>query len=167
MHGTHCKHCSLIPPLVFNNNLALLGCGYMCARLVHISRHLGRTSNNNKYQLCIRCIFCRFASIRFYFGFPILWLLYYSYLHPALPLVFYSTSLLPLSYYTMSIPCLISLAIYLPTFVSWCSWHSFNASLYFGFIDTCMLIFTHHLAFASPLAGEFWLSWILMSRFGA
>jgi len=31
-------------------------------------------------------------------------LLYYSCLHPAIPLVFYSATLLPLSYYTMSIP---------------------------------------------------------------
>ena len=52
MHGTHCKHCSLIPPLVSNNNLALLRCGYICAgTLVHISRHRGKTSNNN-YKRC-------------------------------------------------------------------------------------------------------------------
>jgi len=60
---TYYKHCSLIPPLVSNNNLALLRCGYMCARtLVHISKHLGRMSNNNKrcqpivhYMLCQVC----------------------------------------------------------------------------------------------------------------
>ena len=46
MHGTHFKHCLLIPPLVSNNNLALIRCGYMCAgMLVHISRHLGKMSN--------------------------------------------------------------------------------------------------------------------------
>jgi len=40
----------------------------------------------------------------------------------------------------------------------------FNASLWFGFIDTRVLIYAHHLALASPLAGEFWLPWILMYR---
>ena len=40
----------------------------------------------------------------------------------------------------------------------------FNAWLWFGFIDTLVLISARHLAFASPLAGEFWLLWILMSR---
>ena len=46
---------SLIPPLVSNNNIALLRCGYMCAgTLVDISRHLARMSNNNinkRFQL--------------------------------------------------------------------------------------------------------------------
>ena len=60
IHGTHCKHCSFIPLLVFNNNLALLRCGYMCAgTLVHICKHLSRESNNNKRcQLIICCVFC-------------------------------------------------------------------------------------------------------------
>jgi len=40
----------------------------------------------------------------------------------------------------------------------------FNAYLWFGFIDTRVLIFARHLALASPLAREFWLLWILMSR---
>ena len=49
MHETHCKHCSLIPLLVFNNSLGLLRCGCMCAgTLLHIPRHMGRMSNNNK-----------------------------------------------------------------------------------------------------------------------
>ena len=49
MHGTHCKLCSLIYQLVSNNNLALLRYAYMCAEtLVHIPRHLSKTSNNNK-----------------------------------------------------------------------------------------------------------------------
>ena len=65
MHGTHCKHCSLIPPLVSNNNLALLKCGYMCAgTLVHIPRHPGRTSNKNKRcQLTIHCMLCNSGRI--------------------------------------------------------------------------------------------------------
>ena len=42
----------------------------------------------------------------------------------------------------------------------------FNAFLGFRFIDTRVLIYTRHLVFASPLAGEFCLTpWILMSRF--
>jgi len=40
----------------------------------------------------------------------------------------------------------------------------FNACLWFGFIDTRVLIYARHLAFAIPLVGEFWLPWILMSR---
>ena len=130
MHGTYCKHCSLIPPLVSNNNLALLRCGYMCARtLVNISRHLGKMSNNNtkRYQLWIRCMLCRVCFHRILHWISGLWpLLYYSCLHPALPLMFYSTSLLLLSYYTWVFPCLISLAIYLLTFVCLCSWHDFQ-----------------------------------------
>ena len=47
----------------------------------------------------------------------------------------------------------------------WYSRHGFNAYLWLGFIDTHVLISTRHLAFASPLAGEFWLLWILMPRF--
>jgi len=61
MHGTRCKHCSLIPSLVSNNNLILLRCGYMCVgTLIHISRNLGKTSNNNnkRCQLSTRYIFC-------------------------------------------------------------------------------------------------------------
>jgi len=128
MYETHCKHCSLIPPLVSNNNLTLLRCGYMCAgRLVHISRHLGRTSNNNKRcQLIIGCMLCRVYFHRVLHRVSGLWpLLYYSCLYPALPLVFYSTSLLLLSYYTMSVLCLISLVISLLAPVCLCSRHDF------------------------------------------
>jgi len=130
MYGTHRKHCSLIPPLVSNNNLALLRCGYMCdGTLVHISRHVGRTSNNNnkRCQLCINYIFCHVCFHWALLRISGLWLsLYYSWLHPTLSLVFYSTSLLPLSYYTMSIPCLISLSISLLAPVWLCSWHDFK-----------------------------------------
>ena len=128
MYGTHCKHYSLIPPLVSNNNLALLRCGYMCAgTLVHISRHLGKTSNNNKRcQLWIRCMLCHVCfhriSLRI-FGF----MNYYnSCLHPALSLVFYSISLMFLSYYTMHTPCLTSFTISPPAPVYMCSQHSFQ-----------------------------------------
>jgi len=63
------------------------------------------------------------------FWFMIIIILYC--LHPALPLVFYSTSLLLLSYYTMCIFYLISLAIYLHALVCLCSRHNFQ----------CMFIF--------------------------
>ena len=102
----------------------------MCAgTLVHIFRHLGRTSNNNnkRCQLCINYIFCHVCFHWALLRISGLWLsLYYSWLHPTLSLVFYSTSLLPLSYYTMSFPCLISLAIYLPASVCLCSRDGFQ-----------------------------------------
>ena len=41
----------------------------------------------------------------------------------------------------------------------------FKACLWFGFIDTCVFIYARHLALTLSLAGEFWLPWILMSRF--
>jgi len=43
-----------------------------------------------------------------------------------LSLVFYSTSLLLLSYYTVHVPCLISISISLPVPVCLCSRHSFQ-----------------------------------------
>ena len=66
-----------------------------------------------------------FALIGFYFKFLVLWLLYYSCLHPALPLVFYFTSLLLLSYYTMHVLCLLSFTISLPAPVCLYSRHHF------------------------------------------
>jgi len=129
MYETHCKHCSLISPLVSNNNLVLLRCGYMCAgTLVHLSRHLGRTSNNNnkRCQLCIRCIFCRVCFHQVLLRISGFMILYYSCLHPALSVVFYSISFLLLSYYTICIPYLISLAISLLAPISTCSRHSFQ-----------------------------------------
>ena len=130
MYGTHCKHCLLIPPLVSNNNLALLRCGYMCAgTLVHISRHLGKTSNNNnnkRCQLWIRYMFYHVYFHQVLYRISGLWpLLYYNCLLSALPLVFYS-SLLLLSYHTMSIPCLISITIYLHALSCLCSRHDFQ-----------------------------------------
>ena len=102
------------------------------------------------------------SGLHWIFG---LWpLLYYSRLHLALPLVIYSTSLLPLSYYTMSILWLISFVISLLAPVCLCSWHGFECMLWFGFFGTRVLDLAHHLALASPLAGEFWLPRILISR---
>jgi len=71
--------------------------------------------------------FCRIRFHRVLHRISGLWsLLYYSCLHPTLPLVFYSTSPLLLSYYTICILYLISLAISLLAPVYQCSWHSFQ-----------------------------------------
>ena len=78
----------------------------MCAgTLVHISRPQGKMSinNNKRFQLWSVVCLAMFACIRFYFGFPVLWLLYYTCSCPAFPLVFYSISL----------PWLTSYAVYL------------------------------------------------------
>jgi len=65
----------------------------------------------------------------------------------------------------MRISCLISLAIFYVLLFA-CAYSTiFNACLSFKFIDTRVLIFARHLEFASPLMGEFWLPWILISRF--
>ena len=129
MYGTHCKHCSLIPPLVSNNNLTLLRCGYMCAgMLVHICRHLSRTSNNNnkRCQLWIRsmpCHVCLYQILLRIFSFIIiiLYLLVFCLLF-----VLYSTCLLLLSDYSMSLPCLISIVVYLLAPACLCLRHGFH-----------------------------------------
>jgi len=94
----------------------------------HIPRYMSRTSNNNKRcQLWIHCMLYPICFLRILHRTSGLWsLLYYTGSHLVLPLVFYSTSLLLLSYYTMSIPCLISLAIYLPASACLCSRYSFQ-----------------------------------------
>ena len=103
MHRTHCKHCSLIPPSTFNNNLALLKCGYMCAgMLVHISRHLDRTSNNNKIrcQLYIYCMlyrvcFHRASDFQFYDHYDIIAAYILLYHIWSIPLVFCPYLIIP------------------------------------------------------------------------
>jgi len=99
----------------------------MCAgTLIHISGHLGKTSNNNnkRCQLCVRCMIYQECFHRLLHRISSLWsLLYYTCSYPVLPLVFYFTSLLLLSYHTMSSSCLISLAIYLPASVCLSSRH--------------------------------------------
>ena len=106
--------------------------------------------------------FAEFASIGFEFS--ILWLLYYTCSCPAFPLIFYSTSLLLLPYHTMSSSCLISLAIHLLSHVCLCSRHDFQCMFIIRIYRYKSVIYARHLALASPLAGEFWLPWILMSR---
>jgi len=84
--------------------------------------------------------------------------------------IFFTTSVLfhhylalILSYHEYS---LLDIACYISTYFLYACAHDtdFDACLWFKFIDTRVLIFTRHLAFASPLTGEFWLPWILMSR---
>jgi len=139
----------------------------MCAgTLVHISRHLDKTSNNNKRcQLWIRCMICEECCHQILHRISGLWsLLYYTCSYPLLPLVFYSTSLLLLSYHTMRSLCLISLAIYLLSPACLCHDTVFKCMFIIQIIDKRVIIFARHLALASPLAREFWLLWILMSR---
>jgi len=119
------------------------------------------------YQLGLYAGFCLICFRQILLQISGLWLLlllYFICVHPALPLVFYSTSLLLLSYYTIHVPCLISIAISLPAAVCLCYETVFNACLWFIFIDTLVLVPAHHLTFTTPLFGGFWLPWILMSR---
>jgi len=101
----------------------------------HIPRYMGKTNNNNKRcQLWIHCMLCRVCFHRILHQISSLWpLLYYSCLHLAFPLVFYPTSLLPLSYYTISIPYLTSLAIYtyscMLVLTTWFSMHVYESDL--------------------------------------
>jgi len=168
MCKTHCKYCSLIPPLVSKNNLALLICGYMCdGMLVHISRHLGKTSNNNKRcQLCIRCMLYRVCFDQVLHQILGLWsLLYYTCLHPTLhlcsiPPVFCSYLIIPWVFPAWYHLLYIYLLLY-----AYAHDTVFNTCLWFRFIDTRLLDLACHLTLASLLAGEFWLPWILMFRF--
>jgi len=118
----------------------------------HIPRYMGQTSiiiKDANYGSVVR--FVEFASIRFHIGFPVLW--YYTCSHPILPLVFHFSSLMFLSYHTMSTSCLI------------CSRHGFSMHIY----DLDLLILMCLSMLATWLShhhspGEFWLLWILMSR---
>ena len=126
MYGTHCKHCSLIPPLVSNNNLALLRFGYMCAgTLVHISRLWVRRviiiikDANYVFVIC----FAEYAFIGFYIGFPVYdpcyiitayILLYHSFLFhqsPALDLLYHEYSLLDITCFISTCSCMLVLTI--------------------------------------------------------
>jgi len=140
---------------------------YVCWDASHIYRHLGKTSNNNnkRCQLCICCMLAEFAFIRFYIRF----LVYDHY---------YIIPTYILHYHLCSIPQVYCSYLIIPwVFPAWyhllyiylllhaCVHDTiFNACLWFRFIDTRVLIYARHLAFTSPLVGEFWLPWILMSR---
>jgi len=77
-----------------------------------------------------------------------------------------------LLYHLYSIPPVSSSYLIIPwVFLAWCHLlyiylflHAcahdtvYNACLWFGFIDTRVLIFARHLAFTLPLAGEFCLT---------
>jgi len=134
---THFKHCSLIPPLVSNNSLALLRCGYMRAgTLVHIARYLGKTSNNNRRcQLCTRLyIFpCLFPS-----GFTSdFWFYDHYYIIVSYILLYHLCSILPVSCSYFIKPCifftwyhLLSLSCsYMLVLMARFSMHIYNSSL--------------------------------------
>ena len=131
----------------------------MCAgTLVHISRHQGMTSNNNNKRCQLRicsmpCNVCLYQILLRIFGFMIIILYLFI---SCLLLVFYPACLLLLSDYTISLLYLPSIAVYL--LVPACFMFMIQNYHY-----TCAIL-VRHLAFASPLAGEFWLLWILMSR---
>jgi len=95
----------------------------------------------------------------------VLLLLYYICLHSVLPFVFYSTSLLLLSHYTMHVPWWISFVISLPPPVCLCSRSGFQYMLFDSdlLIHVCLPL---HATWHSPHHSleSFWLPWIVMSR---
>jgi len=143
----------------------------MCAgTLVHISRHLGKMSNNNKKrcQLCIHCMLCR---VCFHHILDQIFSLWPYYIITVCILPNHSCSISPVSYSSLIIQWVFPawyylLYIYLLLYA--CT-HStvFNACLWFKFIDTRVFIYPRHLELVSPLVKEFWLPWILMSRLEA
>jgi len=108
---------------------------------------------------------CRVVFIGFYIGFSVY---DHYYFISAYILLYHLCSIPPVSCSYPIIPWIFSawyhlLYVYLLLYA--CAHDTvFNACLWFGFIDTRVLIYARHLTFTSPLAGEFWLSWILMSR---
>jgi len=102
---------------------------YVCWDASSYIQTLDKTSNNNNKRCQLFILLYALLSLlpsNFISDFWSISLLYYTCSHPALPLVFYSTSLLLLSYHTMSISFLISLAIYLHDSVCLCSRHDFQ-----------------------------------------
>jgi len=83
-------------------------------------------------------------------------------------LLYHSCSIPPVSCFRLIIPCVLPAwhhLLYIYVLLYACVHDTiFNTCLWFGFIDTRVFIFAHHLVLASPLAREFWLPWILMSR---
>ena len=92
----------------------------------------------------------------------------YYYIIAAYIILYHLCFIAPVSYSylinTMCIPYLISLAIYLTASVCLCSQHDFQCMFMSQIYRYTCAIFACHLAFTIPLVGEFWLSWILMSR---
>ena len=132
----------------------------------HIPRYMGRTSDNNKrcHYVPVVC-YAAFASNVFYIRFSV-YDLYY--IITAYILLYHSCSIPPVSCSQLIIPYVFFawyhlLNIYLLLY-AWAYGMIFNACLWFEFIDTRVFIYARHLILASPLAGEFWLPWILMSR---
>jgi len=112
--------------------------------------------------------FVVYAFIRFYFGVLVLLLLLLLWLLYFYILSYHLCSIPPVSYFDHIIPCI---------FHTWRHLLSLCLLLYACTHDTIFNIYSYkldllihvlipacHLAFAIPLVGEFWLSWILMSR---
>ena len=129
--------------------------------------------SNRKLSLYRWFCYIRFHWFFFKFLVLLLLLLYYSCLHLALSLVFYSTShaliLLYHVYFLLDIACYLYLVLYA------CAHDTiFDAHLWFRFIDTRVLIYVRHLAFAyhslesseSPESScpglRVWSLWILL-----
>jgi len=101
----------------------------------------------------------------FWFYFSYFILLYYICIHPGLPLVYYpqwspaliilyhACSLLDITYCLSTCSCMLVLT-------PWFSLHAFQL----GFIDTRVPDYARHLAFITPLVGEFLIPWICVFR---
>jgi len=119
----------------------------MCAgMLVHISRHLGKTSNNNNNKRCQLFILLYAlpsllpSDFILDFWFMIITILYMLTSCFTTYVLFHQSPALILSYHEYSlldITCCIYLLLY-----AYAHDTIFNAYLWFGFIDTCVLIFT-------------------------
>jgi len=140
----------------------------MCARtLVHISRHLGRTSNNNTEMPTLYPLYilpCLLPS-----GFTSdFWFYDYYFIVAAYILLYHLCSIPPVSCPYLIIPWVFPVwyhLLYIYLLLYACAHDMvFNTCLGFEFINTHVLISARHLAFVSPLVGEFWLPWILTSR---
>ena len=135
----------------------------MCVgTLVHISRHLDRTSNNNnkRCQLIIHCMFCRVFFHRVLLwtsGFMIIIIIIVFYMltsclitcilfhqSPALVILYHTCSLLDITCYLSACSCIHVLK-------TWFLVHAF----WLGFIDTRVHIYARHLSFITPLVEEF------------
>ena len=156
MYETHSKRCSLIPPLVSNNNLALLRCGYMCAGILdHISRHCVRQVIiiviKDANYVSIVCLSSLLSSVLH--RIPVF---DHYYIITAYILLYHLCSTPSVSYSYFIIPWVFPAwyqLLYIYLLLHACAHNTvFNVCLWFRFIDTRMLIYARHLVFASPLA---------------
>ena len=110
--------------------------------------------------------FAELASIGFYIGFPVLWLLLlYLLLIPCFTtcILFHQSPILIFSYheyFLFDTTCLISTCSCMPMLTTRFSMHDYDSvlSIHLYLSQHAIWLLPHH----SP--GEFWLLWILMSR---